>query len=168
MGESIKERVRRGCLKDQTPVFMKTKVYITVQRNSLIAAILVVWNMANQDSHCMLKAMKKLVELQPKNSIKSITCDRGNEFVHHVNIGIVEATLGVKIYYANPYSPHERGSNEYHNGLLREYYRKPTDFRKLSQKHLNESVDAINTRPRKTLKWRSANYRFEKECLILN
>ncbi len=70
--------------------------------------------MANQDSHCMLKAMKKLVELQPKNSIKSITCDRGNEFVHHVNIGIVEATLGVKIYYATPYSPHECDSNEFH------------------------------------------------------
>lgn len=142
----VSKRGVSACL--ATFVERKTRKYVAIK-------------MANQDSHCMLKAMKKLVELHPKNSIKSITCDRGNEFVHHVNIGIVEATLGVKIYYANPYSPHERGSNEYHNGLLREYYLKPTDFRKVSQKHLNKSVDAINTRPRKTLKWRSANYRFE-------
>ena len=54
--------------------------------------------------------------------VKSITCDRGTEFVNQFQVGLIEDTFGCKIYYANPYAPHERGSNENHNGLLREYF----------------------------------------------
>lgn len=120
-----------------------------------------------QDSFSMLNAMKELIQRYPKGTVKSITCDRGVEFVHQFNIHLIESSFGIKIYYANPYSPHERGANEYHNGLLREYYPKPTGFNKVSQNQLDESVKSINTRPRKTLKWKSAIFRFDRECLKL-
>lgn len=121
-----------------------------------------------KDSKSMMIAIKKLIEKYPSEAVKSITCDRGVEFVHQFNVVILEATFGTKIYYAHPYSPYERGSNECHNGLLREYYPKPTAFNKITQEHLNNSVNAVNSRPRKTLNWKSANDRFSLELKKLN
>ncbi len=64
----------------------------------------------------MMTAIKRLVEMYP-HGVKSITCDRGSEFVNQFEIGLIEDTFDCKIYYANPCAPHERGSNENHNGL---------------------------------------------------
>ena len=138
-----------------TFVERKTRQYIAIK-------------MPKKDSRSMMLAIKKLIEKYPTGAVKSITCDRGVEFVHQFNIGILEDTFGTKIYYAHPYSPYERGSNENHNGLLREYYPKPTAFNKITQEHLDNSVNAINSRPRKTLNWKSANYRFSLELKKLN
>ena len=68
----------------------------------------------------------------------------------------------------HPYSPHERGSNENHNGLLREYFPKGTNFSQISSDELNAATEAINNRPRKVLKWETANQRFFIESFRRN
>ncbi|WPH53423.1 IS30 family transposase [Enterococcus faecalis] len=97
------------------------------------------------------------------HGVKSITCDRGSEFVNQFEIGLIEDTFDCKIYYANPCAPHERGSNENHNGLLREYFPKPSNFKNISQNKINQAVQSMNLRPRKIFKWKSPQHKFNLE-----
>jgi len=60
-------------------------------------------------------------------------------------------------YFADPYSSWQRGSNEYHNGLLRRYFPKGTDFKLISQQEIDDCVEEINNRPRKCLGFYTAN-----------
>ena len=80
--------------------------------------------------------------------VHSITSDRGREFQLH---GKVTASLGVEFYFAPPYHPWERGTNENTNGLLREYFPKGYDFNTLSEEDLQAVVNQLNQRPRKCL-----------------
>jgi transposase, IS30 family len=79
---------------------------------------------------------------------RSLTWDQGNEMFHHQRI---EAGTGLKIYFADPHSPWQRGSNENTNGLLRQYFPKSTDLSQWSEKHLVEVATELNDRPRKCL-----------------
>lgn len=119
------------------------------------------YKMNDQTSYSMYQAIKKLIRDFPA-AIKSITCDRGTEFINKEYVSKLEKK-GILIYFANPYAPYERGSNENHNGLLREYYPKGTNFTSVSQKELNKAVSGINTRPRKVLKWKTADFYFSQE-----
>src|SRR6202022_2428651 len=79
---------------------------------------------------------------------KSLTWDRGKELTDHRRF-----TLATKIdvYFCDPQSPWQRGSNESTNGLLRQYFPKGTDFSRISQSYLNSIALRLNQRPRKTL-----------------
>ena len=79
--------------------------------------------------------------------VKSTTLDNGRE--NHLHYKLNE--LGIKTYFADPYSSWQRGSNEYHNGLLRRYFPKKTDFSKITQEEIGEVVWEINNTPRKCL-----------------
>ena len=116
----------------------------------------------NKTGRAMMAAIKKLIEMYPQG-VKSITCDRGTEFVNQFQVGLIEDTYGCNIYYANPYAPHERGSNENHNGLLREYFPKPFNFKTVSQRIVDDAVESLNTRPRKILKWKTPAQKFKLE-----
>ncbi|WP_256969022.1 IS30 family transposase [Enterococcus faecalis] len=116
----------------------------------------------NKTGRSMMTAIKRLVEMYP-HGVKSITCDRGSEFVNQFEIGFIEDTFDCKIYYANPCAPHERGSNENHNGLLREYFPKPSNFKNISQNKINQAVQSMNLRPRKLFKWKSPQHKFNLE-----
>lgn len=124
------------------------------------------YKMKDQTSHAMFEAMKKLI-LEFPGAVKSITCDRGSEFTNPKYVSYLEKK-GFPIYFAKPYAPYERGSNENHNGLLREYYPKGTNFESVTQKALNQAVLAINSRPRKVLNWKSANDCFASETALLS
>lgn len=124
------------------------------------------YKMPNQTSLSMFKAMKKLL-LEFPGAIKSITCDRGSEFTNPEYVTKLEKK-GIPIFFAKPYAPYERGSNENHNGLLREYYPKGTNFSLVTQKELNKAVTAINSRPRKVLHWQTANGCFDLEFNVLS
>lgn len=83
---------------------------------------------------------------------RTLTWDQGNELFHHERI---EAKTGIKIYFADPHSPWQRGTNENTNGLLRQYLPKATDMEKWSAAQLAAVATELNDRPRRCLNDRS-------------
>jgi IS30 family transposase len=94
--------------------------------------------------------------------IRSLTLDNGTEFALH---DLIAKELNTVVYFANPYSPWQRGLNENTNGLLRRFYPKGTDFNKVSERELLKTQDMLNNRPRKCLGYRTPNEVFLKEVL---
>jgi IS30 family transposase len=82
------------------------------------------------------------------NKVLTITSDNGKEFSGHVEIARV---LEAGFYFAHPYSPQERGTNENANGLVRQYFPKDRDFSTITQAELDFVMDRLNNRPRKSL-----------------
>ncbi len=104
-------------------------------------------------------AIDKMVSM--KNRIKTITFDNGLEFSEHERIA---ETLETDIYFAHPYASWERGTNENTNGLIRQYFPKGTDFNLVSEKEIQEVMNRMNDRPRKTRGGRSPNELFLGLC----
>lgn len=90
----------------------------------------------------------------------TITVDNGREFAGHESLA---QNLGATIYFAHPYHSWERGLNENTNGLIRQYFPKKTDFRKISSTQIRQVQYRLNQRPRKTLGYLSPNDYFIKE-----
>lgn len=84
----------------------------------------------------------------PSSLLRSVTYDNGSENADHECTSI---TTGLKVFFADPYSPWQRGTNEQANGLLRHYFPKGTDFSKVTQEEVDAVVEKINKRPRKCL-----------------
>ena len=84
--------------------------------------------------------------------VHTITADNGKEFSYHDQIA---NALDVEVYFAHPYSSWERGLNENTNGLLRQYFPKGTDLKKVSQEEVDKAVVRLNTRPRKGLEFKT-------------
>ena len=90
----------------------------------------------------------------PKLMRKTLTWDRGKEMARHKELA---ATTGMAIYFADPYSPYQRGTNENTNGLLRQYFPKGTDLSVHPAEELQRVADILNDRPRKRLQFRTPN-----------
>lgn len=120
--------------------------------------------MPDRTSSSMENAIRTLHSLLPQGAIKTATVDRGKEFGCYQ---VIESELGFDIFFADPYSSWQRGSNENANGLLREFYPKATDLAKVKKDDLEHSLALINQRPRKCLGWQTAHEVFEKELLRL-
>ncbi|MCU7902581.1 MAG: IS30 family transposase, partial [Candidatus Thiodiazotropha sp. (ex Lucinoma aequizonata)] len=89
-----------------------------------------------------------------KSNILTITLDNGLEFADH---DIIAQGLDADIYFAHPYCSWERGINENTNGLIRQYFPKGTDFNKVSDEQIEQVMDRLNNRPRRTRGGRSPN-----------
>jgi len=106
--------------------------------------------MPDRTADSMESAIKTLYKSLPEKAFLTATTDRGGEFACFENI---KNDLELILYFADPYCPHQRGSNEYGNGLLREFYPKKTDLGAVCQQELNHNLFLINNRPRKCLNW---------------
>ncbi len=94
------------------------------------------------------EALADKITTLPDALRRSLTWDRGTEMAHHAQFTI---TTGVPVYFCDPNSPWQRGSNENTNGLLRQYFPKGTSLRRYTQADLDHVADRLNGRPRQTL-----------------
>jgi len=98
------------------------------------------------------EAMIAAMGLLPERLRKTVTWDQGGEMTNHVQITLA---TDVKIYFCDPASPWQRGSNENTNGLLRQYFPKGTDLSGYHPDYLAFVADELNDRPRKRLGWKT-------------
>lgn len=97
-------------------------------------------------------ALAKKIKSLPKNLMRSITWDQGKEMAGHAKFTL---THKIPIFFCDPRSPWQRGSNENTNGLLRQYFPRSLDFSALTEKQLDVVAEELNERPRETLDWRT-------------
>lgn len=95
----------------------------------------------------------------PEPLRKSLTYDRGTEMARHAAL---TANTGIKVWFCDPYSPWQRGSNENANGLIRQYLPKGTDLAPFTQDELNTIAERLNNRPRKVLDFETPNEAFAR------
>jgi IS30 family transposase len=116
-----------------------------VERHSRFAMLIKV---QGKDTASVVSALSKQVRKLPVELRRSLTWDRGKEMADHKTFTIA---TDVQVYFCDPRSPWQRGSNENTNGLLRQYFPKGTDLSGYSQAYLNKIALRLNQRPRKTL-----------------
>ena len=98
------------------------------------------------------QAMINTISTLPGQLRRSLTWDQGSEMSNHARISMA---TGLDVYFCDPHSPWQRGSNENTNGLLRQYFPKGTDLSVHSAEHARSVAAELNDRPRKTLGWKS-------------
>ena len=133
-------------------------------RNSYIATLVerhtryvMLAKVANKDTQTVVAALIKQANKLPDELYKSLTWDRGKELADHRRFTLA---TNIDVYFCDPQSPWQRGSNENTNGLLRQYFPKGTDLSGYSQAHLNKVARQLNERPRETLKYETPAERF--------
>jgi transposase, IS30 family len=109
---------------------------------------------ARLDSRHSNKVTQAIIELLRPHKLqcKTLTFDNGKEFAEHE---FIAKCLNAKVYFAHPYCSWERGLNENHNGLLRQFFPKETNLLRVTQDEVNEAVYRLNHRPRKCLGYRT-------------
>jgi IS30 family transposase len=125
-----------------------THIATLVERQSRFAMLVKV---KCKDTETVVKALSKQIRRLPVELRKSLTWDRGLEMAAHKEFSIA---TDVKVYFCDPQSPWQRGTNENTNRLLRQYFPKGTDLSACSQADLNRTARQLNERPRKTLGFR--------------
>jgi len=113
---------------------------------------------ANRDTHSVVNALIKQAKQLPEQLYRSLTWDRGMELTDHKRFTLA---TDVAVYFCDPQSPWQRGSNENTNRLLRQYFPKRTDLSVHSQTRLNNIARELNERPRKTLDYETPAERFQ-------
>jgi IS30 family transposase len=104
----------------------------------------------NQRAETVRDAITAQILQLPEHLRRSLTWDQGREMAQHVQFSI---ETGVDVYFCDPHSPWQRGSNENTNGLLRQYFPKATPLSGHTQAHLDQVAASLNGRPRQTLDW---------------
>jgi len=117
----------------------------------------------NKDTQSVVGALIKQSKQLPRELYKSLTWDRGKELADHKRFSLA---TNIDVYFCDPRSPWQRGSNENTNRLLRQYYPKGTDLSVYSQAQLNKVARLLNERPRKTLNFETPAERFN-QCVAL-
>jgi IS30 family transposase len=108
--------------------------------------------LAGHGAEAVRDAIAVKIRALPTHLRKSLTWDQGAELAQHAQLRI---DTGLAVYFCDPRSPWQRGTNENTNGLLRQYFPKGTDISRYSERELDAVAAALNSRPRKSLDWRT-------------
>jgi IS30 family transposase len=106
----------------------------------------------NRQAATLAEALQRQIQTLPAQLCKSITWDQGSEMAAHVAFTVA---TDITVYFCDPHAPWQRGTNENTNGLLRQYFPKGTDLARWSADELEAVAATLNSRPRKTLDWRT-------------
>lgn len=115
-----------------------------------------------KDALSVRKAFEKELARLPKQMRKSLTYDNGHEMAEH---SLFTSRTKMKVYFAHPNSPWERGTCENTNGLIRQFFPKGTDFNKVSRREIKKVQKMLNERPRAVLGYRTPKDVFQEEIL---
>ena len=108
--------------------------------------------LAGHGAAAVRDAITGTITTLPEQLRQTLTWDRGKELAQHATLTI---DTGVRVYFADPHSPWQRGTNENTNGLLRQYFPKGTDLARWTRSELDAVAATLNSRPRKTLGWKT-------------
>ena len=104
-------------------------------------------------------ALTQTVQRLPEHLWKSLTWDQGREMAQHIQFSV---DTGVDVYFYDPQSPWQRGTNENTNRLLSQYFPKGTDMSKLTRDDLDQAPYSLNTCPRQTLGWMTPSEKLDE------
>jgi len=131
-----------------------SQIATLVERHSRLVML---QQIPDKNSVRVARALARKIQQLPKELRRSLAWDRGIEMASHRQFTLA---TDVQVYFCDPYSPWQRGSNENTNGLLRQYFPKGRDLSVYSQAQLDEVADRLNGRPRQTLGWQTPAERF--------
>ena len=118
-----------------------------------------------KDADTVAAALTKHAQRLPAELYKSLTWDRGTEMANHRHFTLA---TDIAVYFCDPKSPWQRGSNENTNRLLRQYFPKGTDLSRYTQAQLNKVARRLNERPRKTLDYETPAEKFQACVALIN
>jgi IS30 family transposase len=139
-----------------------THIATLVERQSRFVMLV---HVEGKDSDSVVKALVRQVQKLPQGLMSSLTWDRGMELAQHKRFSIA---TDVDVYFCDPQSPWQRGSNENTNGLLRQYLPKGSDLSVYSQNDLDAIALRLNTRPRKTLGFQTPGATLAKAVALID
>ncbi len=138
-----------------------THIATLVERTSRFAILVKV---ASKEPSCVVPALIRQIRRLPLHVTRSLTWDRGKELAHHQRFAVA---TGVQVYFCDPYSPWQRGTNENTNGLLRQYFPTGASLANVTQRQLDAVADQLNGRPRKTLDFRTPADVFDEAVALI-
>jgi IS30 family transposase len=121
--------------------------------------------MPGLDSRSVVQGFARKLQRIPQPLRKFMTYDQGREMARHE---LLSKKLRLDVYFADPHSPWQRGTNENTNGPLRQYLPKSADLATLSQRDLNTITARLSNRPRQTLNWMTPDEAWEVQLKSLN
>jgi IS30 family transposase len=139
-----------------------THIATLVERGSRFTMLVKV---TRKDTASVVRALSKQVRKLPAELRRSLTWDRGMELAGHKRFTVA---TNVQVYFCDPQSPWQRGTNENTNGLLRQYFPKGTDLSQYPQADLNKIAVRLNQRPRKTLGFHTPADKLQASVALTN
>lgn len=154
--EEVKDRIVPGHWEGDLIVgkMHNSAIGTLVERTTRLTLIV---PLKSKDSLEVAKSFALAFKRIPKQFVKTLTYDRGSEMARHKEF---TKETKIKVYFADPYSPWQRGTNENTNGLIRQYFPKKTDFSKISPSEIRRAEQELNSRPRKILDFYTPSEKF--------